>query len=249
MLFCPLYFINYYSLPSVSCKLLLMKNNAIDMITLGVRAAMVHVARILNRITRGKIKPSHITTLSLLGHIPAAWALWYSKPVLAAGLIAVFGLMDALDGALAREQKSASKMGMFFDATTDRLKEVVVYSGLAVYVAKHQSEIDAWVVPALIGTSLLVSYVKAKGEMAISTDAHDKQLLNRAFSQGIASYEVRMALLILGLVATRWLSPVLNILIALNLVTAAVRFLEVARLLNIEDNRASEKTTSKKTKK
>lgn len=213
-----------------------------------VRVLMVHVARILNKASKGRLKPSHVTLLSLLGHFPAAWALWTSRPILAALLIAVFGLMDALDGALAREQGSASKMGMFFDAVTDRLKEIILYAGLAMFVVKHVPDLGAWVVPAVAGTSLLVSYVKAKGEMAVSTGSHDKQLLNRAFSQGIARYEIRMAILIIALISGM-LNPLLNFIIAINLITAATRFMEVARLLNIEDAQDRKRTEATVTRK
>jgi CDP-diacylglycerol--glycerol-3-phosphate 3-phosphatidyltransferase len=213
-----------------------------------VRIIMTRVARFLNKATDGAIKPAHITLLSLLGHIPAAWALWTGRPLFAAIYIAVFGLMDSLDGALAREQKSASKMGMFFDAVTDRLKETLLYSALAVFVANDSSyakDVGVWAVPAVAATSLLVSYVKAKGEMAVSTNAHDRQLLNRAFSQGIARYEIRMTLLIIGLISGL-LAPLLNLIIALNLITASLRFMEVARLLNVEDAAARATVTIKK---
>lgn len=220
-------------------------NDPTQTITDNVRVLMSRFAVFLNKLFRGKLKPAHITTLSLLGHFPAAWALWHCRPVLAAALIAVFGLMDALDGALARAQGTASKMGMFFDAITDRMKEVIIYAALAVYVAEHEPKVGLWVVPAVVGTSLLVSYVKAKGEMAISTNAHDKQILNRAFSQGIARYEIRMALLIIGLL-TSLLAPLLNLIIALNLITAATRFLEIARLLTIEDRAENAKKSSHK---
>lgn len=215
-----------------------------------VRILMVHIARTVNKLSGGHIKPSHITLLSLLGHIPAAWALWTVRPYLAALFIAVFGLMDALDGALAREQGTASKLGMFFDAVTDRLKEIMVYAGLSVFIYHHPAYFDKvglWVVPALAGSSVLVSFVKAKGEMAVSAQTQDKQALNRQFSQGIARYEIRMTLLILGLLSG-YLAPILNLLIALNLLTAAERFIEVAQLLSVEDKKhASLKVTRKKT--
>ncbi len=216
----------------------------------GVRIAMIRVARGLNRVSRGHIRPSHITLLSLLGHIPAVWALWTVRPYLASLLIAVFGLMDALDGALAREQGSASKLGMFFDAVTDRLKEIMVYAGLGVFVYHHPAYFDKvglWAIPALAGTSILVSFVKAKGEMAIAETTKDRQALNRQFSQGIARYEIRMSLLILGLLSG-YLAPILNLLIALNLLTAAERFIEVAQRLSTEDKKqATPKITHKKT--
>ena len=211
-------------------------NDPTETIGNNIRVLMAKFARVLDQVTHGRLRPAHITTLSFVGHIPAAWALWINRPYLAAGLIAGFGLLDALDGALAREQKTASKLGMFFDAVTDRMKEILLYSGLAVFVTQaYQNEIAVWVVPAVAGTSLLVSYVKAKGEMAVSSSAHDKQILNRAFSQGIARYEIRMFLLIFGLL-TGLLPAMLNLIIALNLITASLRFVEIARLLTLEDN-------------
>lgn len=211
-----------------------MRNDPTETIGNGVKVLMSNLAVFLDKVTKGKLKPSYITVLSLLGHLPSAWALWNSKTTLAIIFIVIFGLMDALDGALARAQKTASKFGMFFDATTDRIKEVILYSGLAVYVANNEPKIGAWVVPAVVGTSLLVSYVKAKGEMAVSANSHDKQALNRAFGGGIARYEIRMVLLIVGLISGL-LPSLLNLIIALNLFTASMRFLEVANLLNKED--------------
>ncbi len=67
-----------------------------------IKVLMAKLAKELNKIFDGKLKPAHITTLSLLGHIPAAWALWTSRPIMASFYIAAFGLLDALDGALAR---------------------------------------------------------------------------------------------------------------------------------------------------
>jgi phosphatidylglycerophosphate synthase len=247
MLFCPLC-ITTHCIPMLKICILPSMQDPTEKIGNNVRVLMVQVARAIHTLSRGAVKPSHITLISLLGHIPAAWALWTDRPILAAVLIAGFGLMDALDGALARVQGTASKMGMFFDAVTDRIKETILYAGVAVYVLSNERDLGAWVVPTVAATSLLVSYVKAKGEMAISTDAHDKQLLNRVFSQGLGRYEIRMTILIIALLADM-LNPLLNFIIALNLITAATRFLEVARLLNVEDARARELSQVKATKK
>lgn len=206
-----------------------------------VKVMMTQLAKILNKLFNGKLKPSHITTLSLVGHLPVAWALYDSRPVLAGILIVCFGLLDSLDGALARVQGTASKFGMFYDAVTDRLKEVIVYSGLAIYVSNNVPELDVWVVVAVAGTSLLVSYVKAKGEMAVSTKNHDVQELNRAFGGGIARYEIRMAILVIGL-TVGFLAPLLRLIVALNLFTASSRFLEIANLLMKEDGKKRAKS-------
>jgi phosphatidylglycerophosphate synthase len=212
-----------------------------------VRVLIGRLAKVINRITRGKIKPAQITTLSLLGHFPAAWALYTSRPILGALLIASFGILDSFDGALAREQKTVSKLGMFYDATTDRIKEILIYSALAVYLSNHFVEGGPWLAVAVAGTSLLVSYTKAKGEMAVSDKSHDKQELNRAFGNGIARYEIRMILLIIGLI-TGYLAPVLRLIIALNLLTTAIRFLEIARLLKKEEATSASSNINQKLK-
>ncbi len=202
---------------------------------------MARVARSLNKVTKGKVLPVHITVLSLLGHIPAAWALYNCRPLLAAGLITVFGLMDSLDGALAREQKSASRLGMLFDSVTDRLKEILIYSTLAVYVAKHVPDAQPWLVAALAGTSILVSFVRARGEATMAgIDELDFEA-NKVFTDGLSRYEIRMAILVIGLISG-FLAPLMMLMVALNLHTASMRFMQASRIIYQHEN-------GKKTKK
>ena len=210
-----------------------------------VRTAMFHVAGFIDYWTKGNVKPAHITALSLLGHIPVAWALVVNRPVLAAVLLAGFSLLDALDGAMARVQNSASRTGMYFDAVSDRLKEVILYTALGVYALKHLDQQEVWLIIALAGTSLLVSYTKAKGEMAIASSASNVQKLNRQFGVGIASYEIRMIAIIIGLLFGI-LPLILPLLVAANLLTIAVRFIVVSRELYVLDENDKQKTTKKK---
>lgn len=195
-----------------------------------VRTLMAKLAHLIDKVSGGSIKPVHITILSFLGHIPAAWALATGQIYAAVYLIIVFGLMDALDGALAREQQTVSKMGMYFDAVTDRMKEIILYSALSIYAVSYTSDIPPWIVVAVAGTSVLVSYVKAKGEMAISDNGENVQKLNRMFDGGIARYEIRMALLVIGLL-TGILGPLLRLIIALNLITISIRFMQASQLI------------------
>jgi CDP-diacylglycerol--glycerol-3-phosphate 3-phosphatidyltransferase len=196
---------------------------------------MTLVAKILNKLSGGYIRPSHITTLSLLGHGLVVWALVSDHPIKAAAGILVFGLMDSLDGALARVQRRTSLHGMFFDAVSDRAKEVLIYIGLATFLS-HQGETDLfWLVAAVAGSSQLVSYVKAKGEMAFAGSDIDPQRLNRLFSDGLGRYEVRMSILIAGLLFDTVEIALLTILI-LNTLTAAQRFIRISGVIkDVED--------------
>lgn len=204
-----------------------------------VRLGMFHIAGFIDYWSKGRVKPNHITVLSLTGHIPVAWAIATNRPVLGAGLLAFFSLLDALDGAMAKVQNSASLSGMFFDAVSDRMKEVIVFSALAVLVYKQIDPSLTWQVVAACGTSILISYTKAKGEMAIAgktISAQDTQKLNRLFGIGIAGYEVRVVALVTGLLFGV-IQFILPLLIAANLMTIALRFIVIAKELHDIDQR------------
>lgn len=208
-----------------------MKKTIVDYI----RLKMLIVAGGLNKLSKGKIKPNHITLLSLIGHIPVSLALVANEPIIAAILLAFFASLDSLDGALARVQKSSSLSGMYFDAVSDRVKEIIIFSALAVYMNNLYTYDYGWLVVAVLGSSILVSYTKAKGEMAISDTAkssdNDTQKLNQVFSGGISSYEIRVILIVLGLLFTV-LPQVLVILLFTNLYTSLARIKSVSASLH-----------------
>lgn len=206
-------------------------------VTMGVRLIASRFARVLDKLFGGRLKPAYITALSLAGHGVVAWALISSRPIVASAAIIFFGLMDSLDGALARVQKSSSLMGMYFDAVSDRIKEVVIYCSLIVFTTNFDTGVQPWMVVAVCGSSLLVSYVKAKGEMAMAGHRKNAQNLNKEFSDGFGRYEIRMFLLIVGLL-TASLKPVLGLMFAINSLTVAMRFIYIGGELTKIDNKS-----------
>jgi archaetidylinositol phosphate synthase len=83
-----------------------------------------------------------------------------SKPYFGAVAIIFSGVLDVLDGAVARATKRVSGAGSFNDSTLDRLSEITIFSGIAF----GGFGISPGVVLLTLGFSLLVSYVRAKGE-------------------------------------------------------------------------------------
>lgn len=166
-----------------------------------VRIMVRHAAVYLNNKTNGKISPNLITTLSLIGHLPIA-ALIATDQLVTAGLLLIFfGLFDVLDGELARLQKIASPKGMVYDAATDRIKETMVFSAVAYYISQSSAPEWSFLAALALGASLSVSYSKAKAEvsLAIKKQQKDHHKINRYFSEGVASFEIRMALIVVGL--------------------------------------------------
>lgn len=142
-----------------------------------------------------------ITWLGFAMHAPIAWLIATQHNLWAAGLLIVFGLFDILDGGLATVQGTASARGMLLDASTDRMKEVLLYSGAAyALVTSAHPKTAVWAVAAC-GASVCVSYVKAKGEAAVAASSKKipHAVLNRMFSDGLVTFDVRVAILVAGL--------------------------------------------------
>lgn len=195
-----------------------------------VRGWMKQVARLLNTVSGGRLSPNTVTIIGLLAHLPIAYLIAINSFWWAALLLVIFGLFDALDGELARLQKRASSAGMLLDASTDRMKETVLYCGVAYSLILSDSPAMAVWAVAACGASLSVSYVKAKGETAVSASKFTPNEINRLFQDGLLRFEVRMALLVIGLLAN-WLAPITAIIAILSAYTAIDRLVKITHKL------------------
>jgi CDP-diacylglycerol--glycerol-3-phosphate 3-phosphatidyltransferase len=132
--------------------------------------------------------------IALVGAYFAARQSW-----LTAGLIVAFGaIFDLFDGALARATGKVSKFGAFLDSTFDRAGEAVVYIGIiagALAVASDSMASGVLIASAAaLASGFMVSYVRARAEgLGFSPGTG-------MASVGLAPREVRVAILVVGLV-------------------------------------------------
>lgn len=207
-------------------------NRLLDSVRAMVRSIMKRVAAALNRLTGGRLTPNTVTVIGLIAHVPIAWLIATGQLIPAAALLVIFGLFDALDGELARLQKKVSPAGMLLDASTDRFKEVMLYIGAAyLFIASGAASAAVWAVAAC-GASLCVSYVKAKGETAITHSKLTASEVNRLFQDGFLRFELRMFLLVVGLLFNI-LVPVIIIIAILSGITAVQRLIIIGQKLNV----------------
>jgi archaetidylinositol phosphate synthase len=195
-----------------------------------INFVMRPLARGVNTLTRGRLHPDAVTMFGFLMHIPIAFLIGRGDFLLAAILLLVFGLFDKLDGELARLQKRVTKMGGLLDAATDRMKEVFLYSGAAYYLALGDHPATAAWAVAACGASLCVSYVKSKGETMAATMGKKQsyEVLNHVFRDGLVPFEVRMFLLIVGLVTSQ-------LLVAVVIIAVLASFTALQRLVQIRE--------------
>lgn len=203
----------------------------INFVRTHIRAVIKIFAHWLNRVTNGKVSPDTVTWIGFVMHLPIAYCIVRGDYILAAVLLLIFGLFDTLDGELARLQSRASSRGMLLDAVTDRLKEVVLYTGIAVRLSDLHSSAVAWCVVAC-GASLSVSYVKAKGEAAFASQARgmNHHKLNYMFKDGLMSFEIRMVVLFIGLLTNQLAVAVIFIALS-SLLTIIPRYTHIAKEL------------------
>lgn len=121
---------------------------------------------------------------------------------------------------------------MLLDASTDRMKEVIIYMGVAYFFAAGLHPLYAVWAVAACGASLCVSYVKAKGEAAVASSMHKlpHATLNRMFADGILTFEIRMFVLIVGLVSGFLFYAVVFIALG-SAITAMQRLVRISRKL------------------
>lgn len=118
----------------------------------------------LRLVDASRITPNVVTLIGFLGLCGAAALVLDRRWILAAAVFVVFGLVDSLDGALARYQGTESEFGAFLDSILDRLVEGVILGAIGVVMAQDGRE---WIVAACFGAltgSFLVSYARARAE-------------------------------------------------------------------------------------
>lgn len=206
---------------------------ALDSVRALFRQGAVWLMTRFDRIAKGKVSPAAVTITGLLMHVPVAALIVTGHYLWAAGLLIVFGLFDILDGALAKVQGTTSQKGMLLDASTDRFKEVMLY-GAAGYALSGGAEprLGAAAAAVAAGAAVSVSYVKAKGEAAVAS--LDRKIphavLNRMFSDGLLTFEIRVAVLVAGLLFDQlfWAVAIIAVLASY---TAVQRLVVISRRL------------------
>jgi CDP-diacylglycerol---glycerol-3-phosphate 3-phosphatidyltransferase len=115
----------------------------------------------IERALTGRVSPNAITAVSLL--LCGITGLAAGAGLLAAAvwLYTLAGILDVLDGRLARIGGKQTASGALFDSVSDRWGELFVFAGFAWYLRE-----TPWLLAVLgaFGASMMVSYTRARAE-------------------------------------------------------------------------------------
>lgn len=186
-----------------------------------------YVAWLLRPIERafdGRVTPNTVTAFSLLCFVVGGIVTAVGHLGSAVMLFAIGGVLDILDGRLARLRGEQSKAGALFDSVADRWADLAMFTGFAWLLRD-----TAWLL-AVIGAmsgSLMVSYTRARAE-GLGID----------LSGGMMQRAERVVLVCAGAFIAGWsggsfviLGVVMSLCAFFTLVTAIGRFVRAYRAL------------------
>jgi archaetidylinositol phosphate synthase len=165
--------------------------------------------RILNPVTgliaKTGVKPNHLTVLGLIFGFASAYEIYSAHFKISAVLLILSGLMDMLDGALARNKGLVTDFGGFLDSVLDRYVDIAVFFALGFHVS--------WTLSVLaMSGALMVSYTRARAEKVIEK-----------CDVGIAERSERLLLITIGLIFSDYLFYFVLIVAVLSHITALHR--------------------------
>jgi len=180
-------------------------------------------------LVRRNVHPNLISTVGFLVTLAAAAVVFSRHLVLGIMIFLVGGMMDTLDGRVARESGLASKFGSFYDSTLDRISEIAVYFSLYAYFRPLPNFwwVGYVVILAMVG-SLMVSYTRARAEaLGIECTVGLMQRPERVVALGVGGLLVALV---------RFVDPVLQytpLLIALGLIAILANLTAVERIYSV----------------
>jgi CDP-diacylglycerol---glycerol-3-phosphate 3-phosphatidyltransferase len=162
------------------------------------------------------VTADEVTVVGILFAIATAVVIGFGYLYVGIVVLTVGGLMDALDGVVAKSAGAASVRGAFFDSVADRISDAFIFGGVAWYLLERSDPKAAILPVAILGMSSIVSYTRAKAE-SLGLDARG----------GLMERAERLIFLGGALLLHVVMVPLLGVLLLLTTATAVGRFRKV----------------------
>jgi len=189
------------------------------------------VQPVVNGLLRLGVRPNTLTTIGTGMVLLSAVGYGLGWIRIGGALLLLSGVVDTLDGQVARGSGQATRFGAFYDSTLDRVGDGATFIGIAIFLLL--AEDVAWRIPAVVVcmiailASLLVSYARARAEgLGLDCKVGIAQRAERIVLLGVTSV----------LVGAGPRAMVLEAIVALlalaSSITVVQRFLYVYRVTN-----------------
>lgn len=166
----------------------------------------------LAAVYKAGFKAWHLTVLGLLTNVVVGVLLLRGERVLPGLMLGPAGLLDILDGAVARLRGEDSRFGAFLDSVLDRVSDVILFGCLYWSLAGQGETLEAGLALATMVIALSVSHIRAEAEAA-----------GVPLSEGLFQRLERYVAMMVGLPVPGALLPALAILTVLGGITVLQR--------------------------
>ena len=150
---------------------------------------------VVDGLIRAGVRPNTLTTIGTILVLVSALAYGLGHIRTGGVLLLVSGIVDTLDGAVARANQMVTKFGAFYDSTLDRVADGATFMGIAMYLLQapdvaYRSWAVAICMVAIIA-SLIVSYARARAEgLGLDCTVGIAQRAERIVGLGVTSVVV-----------------------------------------------------------
>ncbi|WP_342748042.1 CDP-alcohol phosphatidyltransferase family protein [Melghirimyces profundicolus] len=180
------------------------------------------IERIARWFLRWGLSANQVTWLAFGIGLPVGWFIVWDHPVMAVFLLWISGILDAVDGTMARQEQRTTPWGTLLDLTFDRLVELSVIVGLAFRWP------DARLVLLLLTASIVFSITVF---LTVGALSEKKGIKSFYYQAGLAERTEGFLLFSLMILFPDWLPNTTALFLAVELFTAFQRMSEARRLL------------------
>lgn len=181
-----------------------------------------NVQPVFNLLAKGLIKigltPNIITVIAFVLGIGSALAIGMKYSIVALVLLWMSGLLDVLDGSVARLTKSSSPKGAYMDLILDRMVEAAVILGLYHAYPEH-----AWMY-LIFFVAVLFNFTTFIVAGALFSNEGEKSM---HYDVGIAERTETFIVFSMLIVLKNFIFPILLVFNSIIFITGIIRFIKV----------------------
>ena len=181
----------------------------------GFEKAMAPIGKSLQQ---AGVSPDVVTGVGVVMAAACGVAIGLGNFLLAAVLLLLTGLPDAIDGAVAKAGGRSGPRGAYLDSVSDRLSDALLFAGCSWYLAGTSTPRMAMLPFGIYIAASLVSYQRAKAES-----------LGYEAKGGLMERAERFLALGFGLLISPLFVVTLWVMLVLTVITAGTRFAKVWR--------------------
>ena len=179
---------------------------------------------LFNLMVRVGIDPNILTAMGLGFALLAGYAFFIKEYYIALIFVLLTGLMDILDGGVARAGGYNSDQGAFLDSIADRLGDAAICAGI---ILSFDNILNQLIGIVLLASSFYVSYIRARGE-GLGLSLNGIGMMERAERITFLFFTALFG----GIFGLDVLIYLIYILTGLTLITAGHRFFAAYKALN-----------------